>query len=103
MGLFLCYKIIKSVSVQKLGSGCWVLVVLCLLCCPAAVVPGQSHGSVLFPAGAREVHVVLLGGLMVGFSLERAQAEIHWEQRSLEKDPGIVLILTGEGLSALVV
>lgn len=40
---------------------------------------------------------------MVGFSLERAQAEIHWEQRRLEKDPGIVLILTGEGLSALVV
>lgn len=41
---------------------------------------------------------------MVGFSLEDAQAEIHWEQRRwLEKDSGIVLILAGEGLSALVV
>lgn len=41
---------------------------------------------------------------MVGFSLEDAQAEIHWVQRRwLEKDPGIVLILAGEGRSALVV
>lgn len=104
MGLFLCYKIINSVSVQKLGSGHWVLAVLCLSCAQQLWCQDRAMG--LFSSQQvleRFTWCFFWGGLMVGFSLEDAQAEIHWEQRSLEEDPSIVLILAGEGLSALVV
>lgn len=80
-----------------------MLAVLCLLCCPAAVVPGQSHGSLLlFPASAGEVHVVLLGGIEFGVCSSRNVLGAE-EMADLEKDPSIILILAGEGLSVLVV
>lgn len=78
MGLFLCYKIITSVSVQKLQSegGCWQ----CCACCAAQQQWCQDRAMGLF-SSSQQVQERFMWFFWVGLSLEYAQAEMYWEQR----------------------
>lgn len=97
----MCCKIVNSVSVQKLGSGggCWQR-----CACRAAraepwvcsPLPSRCWRGSCGPFGRA------FGGIWLGGCSSRNTPGAE-EVSGLEKDPGIVLILPGEGLAALVV